>query len=1136
MRFHLALLLVSLASSALAERQTPINLQRLTVGPFDNHQAAVDTDEKFVYYTRSQNQSSQLMKLDIKAGLSTELTPADADAKSPTLSPDGKTLAFTYYKQDAKGDICLLVKEDITCLTSAGKVEHSPFWIADNRLAYVSSNDEGSQSQLKILNLDTKKSEVIAEGLIFSPSLSPDGRTIVYKAKGNNLVLLDLSSKKVVQSLTMQLPGVTGPARFSRDGAYLYFPQYIVDTNKDLMLDGRDAAAVYRVSLGQAALPEQLTSLDQNCSYPFPATNALYVTCAFEGALDIYRLPLEGTIPKEWSAKDLWDMHQTARSSSDRILYLNHLYTRLKALDESSFAERCLANFLFIDGYQPALYYAKKLLEKPDYPSTARVKSEVLLLETYARWEVLPQKRNLGQFADFLKRQRLQLTTFPANEMTPLVLAYFNFFANQTGEALLGLPRVTSEEPRVLYWKARLERLILREGHQADYRKSLAKHATEKTLSIQSKLYYLSLWFNELPVGADPTPFVADFGQRLEAEPLLKELVDNEQDLYRLAHSADDKTGIQNFRAVVEHVKHLKKEYFPLRLLFNRSLIVLADAKRTRDLTDMVSVWLSHIKKDSKEHPYAVEGMRRNTSDAAYRFFHAKNSDKTFAIGSFYSSVRASDDLESHFQYALLNREPSAWAELEANYQKMVKDDLIRPESLAFVRVVKQLSSMPKDLDVWQDTAKTVSALPDEYIGLGTKYLLLGAIYQHLLTASQKGFAFDRELADQAHRAYLFAIDASFNNDRVMAAALQNLAILHSQLRNYTLAAEFYVKREELPFLDAEEEVAFLWLKAQVMYRSYRPVDALQAMEKALKMPGTPRDAFLEKAAFYAADARLFDRAVEFYQAFFAQGKGPHRAGLYLAYGYALRGAGKTQEAEQQLTEALARADKESAPKDGDGAPALVYQPRKIRFIALGLLARLEGLSPEKRRGYLEQRLALFPRIKDDAKVLHFNEETLSDQEIKETQDLAWLLGPGATDASAARTLEKSLTLTRAHAEKYSYLSATTLISLKNVLIYGQEQKKAWPALDTLVKGLTEACAKEYKEMTNPSPLVTQKWTELRLVYAAYQLRMDAGRKEKFAATASSLMGEEGLVNLAKDSPETAAALNVYRQGIEQSL
>lgn len=1129
------LLLVSITAPAQEKPQQLIPLKRITVGPYDNYQGSIDEAQQVLYYTRSQNLSSQIFRLDMKTGLSSVVTEQDADAKAPVISPDGKTLAFQYFKQDAKGDICIQKDEDLRCLTKPGLVEHSPFWVDANRLAYMASNDAGTSHKLMVYDLSKNKATQLLEGTLHHPQLAPNGETLVVRGRGNELVFYDFRTQKKLRSWVMDLPGVTGPAGFSADSRYLYFAQYMVDSNRDLQLDGRDAAAIYRIDTqakGRAE-PEQLTSLQQNCSYPVPTPSQLFMTCAFEGALDIYASPLEGTVPKEWTQEDLWEAHMTARSYSDRILFLNHLYGRFQALNAVDHDERNLANFIFLGEFLPAGFYAQRLAQTKAYAASDRAKLEGLLLETYARWEVLPQKENLGAFARFLEQQGPRIKPYERDALAQVVRAYFDYFAKDEKVARAKLKTVVSEDPRVLFWASRLERLMFRAQDTTTYRQALEPRILSKALSQETRLYYLSLWLEELPKGGDPTAALEALAKRLEGVSYLQELVQNEIALHRLVRASDKKEQIASYQKIVERIQRIEKDYYSMRLLFNRSLIVFASANKTQDMADIVTLWVSYLKKDSKEFPFVIEAMRRNSLDVAYRLYNGKAEDKPYAAGGFYSNLRSSDDLESHFQYTLTQMEPEAWKRLEAAYGTMVKDKMIRPSSFDFVQTVQKIMVQPDAISSQElaEAAKTIDGLPDSYVGLGTKYLFLGYLYQKRMLLEGKPFGYDRDLADLAHRSYLFAIDAAYGNDRIVGSALQNLGLLHDALRNSSLAAEFFTKRRELPFKDTANELATLWLTARALYRSYRFPEALAAIEQALAKRPEPRAPFLEKAAFYAWNAQVFEKAVTFYQEYLAQSEGKVRGGIYMAYGYALSRKGAISEAEKALLTAIETSKTEPKPKV-EGA-SLVYQPEKVRFIAYGLLSKLD-VPVAKRIAYLQERLALFPSMQSQAKIMHFTPETLSAQEVKEMQDLAYLLRDTKNAAAAVQQLERSLQQSQKHGEEYGWLSHTVMMAAKNAMIAARELDQAAAAIDDELKAILAAITQEYTEQDTPTALVTQKWGELRIVAAAHATRTQGAAA--FQAATDALLREEVFANLQKEQPKHFEALLAYQRGWSKAL
>jgi hypothetical protein len=548
-----------------------------------------------------------------------------------------------------------------------------------------------------------------------------------------------------------------------------------------------------------------------------------------------------------------------------------------------------------------------------------------------------------------------------------------------------------------------------------------------------------------------------------------------------------------------------------------------------------MSLWLTYVKKDTKEYPFAIEALRQNSLDLAYRFYHSSNpQEKPLASGAFMDSIRTSDDLESHYQYALMHF--GNWDVLESAYNSMQKDGLIRAESRMFVELLRKILMNPDkvDKDDLEDAAEALDQMSDDHIGVGTRYLFQGYLYHRLMLATEKDFTFDRDLSDKAHRSYLFAIDAGWNNDRIKSSAYQNLGLLHSSIRNHSLAAEFFLRRHEMNYPSVEMKQAVLWLQAKAMYKSYRFMEAWQSIEEALKTQPKNLLPFQEKAAFYAWNAGKFDIAADYYAKVMPVLGDKARASLWLSQGYVLGKLKRWNEAERSLQKAINLSSQEKGGK-GEGIH-LVYQPLKVQFTALGLMARLE-LPITKKIAAIQQRLAMFPNILDQAKALHFQDETLSAQQIKETQDLArWQLEAGQKAAGLA-TLERALELTHAHGTNHGYLAHTIFVSLKNLMILVREQKLEPSAtmLANLDKAL-EGARKELADEKNPAAEVRAKWAEVQLIALAFRLRQDPARQKNFADGSQSILAQDNVQFLEKEKPAVYAGLQGYRDALMQSL
>src|SRR5262249_36222054 len=126
--------------------------------------------------------------------------------------------------------------------------------------------------------------------------------------------------------VTLDLPGTSGFPAFSVDGKWLYFTQFLNDTNLDGLIDGRDNGVLFRArfSDGKLGTPEQLTSARLSCQYPVPAKDRLIATCQEHEALHVYTLPLAGGVPDGWSKQKIDAELSASRDRWEQLLLLAH--------------------------------------------------------------------------------------------------------------------------------------------------------------------------------------------------------------------------------------------------------------------------------------------------------------------------------------------------------------------------------------------------------------------------------------------------------------------------------------------------------------------------------------------------------------------------------------------------------------------------------------------------------------------------------------------------------------------------------------------------------------------------------------------------------------------------------------------
>ena len=163
------------------------------------------------------------------------------------------------------------------------------------------------------------------------------------------------------------MPGVSAYPSFSPDGDYLYFSQFLNDTNRDGLIDGDDNGVLFRAPFrGDVDPPElgsakQLTNARWNCHYPSIRDEAMALTCSIDGNLHIYLLPLTGAVPAEWDEAKIEAHVQQVVSPWNELLLRQHLLT--DALDDDARAEQLkeMARLhLRLREYEAAIHYANQ--------------------------------------------------------------------------------------------------------------------------------------------------------------------------------------------------------------------------------------------------------------------------------------------------------------------------------------------------------------------------------------------------------------------------------------------------------------------------------------------------------------------------------------------------------------------------------------------------------------------------------------------------------------------------------------------------------------------------------------------------------------------------------------------------------
>ncbi|MBW1809691.1 MAG: CHAT domain-containing protein [Deltaproteobacteria bacterium] len=282
--------------------------RQITTYLADELSPAVNPKTEELLYVSNLGGNRDIWVRPLGGGLPHRLTEHSADDFDPAVSPDGEMVAFASNRFDAKGDLFLAKADgsDLKRITDRKSGDRQPAWFPDGkRLAFTSVSDEQDQA-VYVFNLDTSQKDRLTKRMGFSPSISPDGRFLLFTSlvhsEGASLPCLWVKRFEDGREEPLHLcdrPEGFGTWALEAGTLQIVFSRFNDDTNADGRLDLQDRPGLWRMHF------DDFSGVVPKVGYPLPLTPAtsaditplvygqtVYFASRVEGDLDIWSLPL----------------------------------------------------------------------------------------------------------------------------------------------------------------------------------------------------------------------------------------------------------------------------------------------------------------------------------------------------------------------------------------------------------------------------------------------------------------------------------------------------------------------------------------------------------------------------------------------------------------------------------------------------------------------------------------------------------------------------------------------------------------------------------------------------------------------------------------------------------------------------
>ncbi len=878
--------------------------ERITIGAEDNFQPQVNPEETNIYYTKRIRLSHKIYRQNIKTGISDSFIEETANSKDPALSPDGNMLAFSYFKYDAKGDICFInlkqKDQKETCITDSSTQDSNPFWIKNNKIGYLVRTQDMTESDIMIFDLKAHEGRLLFSANILNPKASIDGNYLTYvkvldqignSDKSHQLVIRDLQNNREY-SIELSLPGISSFPVFDVSGKYIYFGHFMNDTSGDLTVDSFDRAVILRIKTQDAlkgkksVVPEPVTSLEHNCNFPLPTNKKLFLTCAFNESLDVYTLPLEGVIPSGWHINKINEALKTARSYEDRILMLLYLAYNNANYRSSNYLESLLSNHYLMRELKTSLFLSRELGKTVSGEDILR-KSYFSLISDLIESEIAYEKENkiflsAGFKKQIIKRineinsKRVNLSDEEYSNWVHIVRGCLEFMRGKfdLAKKRLTSPGAQAAKPAFIQYIRGyyLKKIYEKFGQKRKLAGLYREMALREDFDDAAKVYYSYNFLELLDSFSESrkTSLFSRYKNSLKEESTLKVFFSAEEILNAISASKDNDEAQKNYNELYGLLKN-HNEYFLKRALFVRSINRLSSGNKWRYMYYIANYWLTSTEKESIEYSYARDQYLYTSLEKAYGLY---GEDKiSFAADEFYIALRLTDNLETHHGFIHSMLKESKKSEINPKYdflaEKTYTDEKLKYKDAYLLTVDNNgnnIDPSPNDINRAISLLESMIVTDDSS---GANYLLLGYLYFKNLKLAQTPKE-RKDITDKSHRNLMLALDFSRYNTRIKVQALINLGLLHQYAGNYGESLSYFNERAKFPFGTTIDEIYFMWFYAKANYytRDYnRAFNLISEAIDYIEKVGAPIAVhpFIEKAAFYSMADENYKKSQHYY-------------------------------------------------------------------------------------------------------------------------------------------------------------------------------------------------------------------------------------------------------------------------------